>query len=649
MKVLILLLFFALIAGCANKDKFIVISQDANGGTGSPGGDNNQIQYNDTGNFAGDINFYFDKVNDLLYARRIGVAFDLNTGTFPNQTLDVAGNIDITPVQEPQMDLATLTVDENASYDLNIGQYGYSLGYMTIDGNTEAGYENASNCQTVTFTNKGRTLITNIPIPTDKRVIKKIIYRSYVNDYATTCTRNHPVAFISNSTTSYTDNIPDSLIDATTSGFRRDNTTANGIYFNNVKASKFGRYNTGLGLRALLALGSNASQNVAIGQYAFSGLTSGTSNTALGHDVCTSITTGSQNVCIGTQVTASNTASNNVLIGYLVGYGASGTISHNTVVGDYALGGATGTNVSYNTIMGAQTAQYDTNSIQNTILGAWAGRNSSSTVIGRNNIMIGYQAGYTTKGNNYSTYIGSSANYAIRDGNYQIVIGAGVKTKDDNRNGSLNIGNVLYGTGLHQSTTVSSNPTTSGKIGIKNMDPIEELDVNGDSVFREDTNTYGTIYGNGTPISIWADGNISAAGYITRTETYDKTYGKALSQIKDADEYKTQGKTDDTKYGYSKATYKRKIQTGTWWKRETVKECETIEIIQDKEDPTKETRIEDCKDKDIYIETPIYATIEETGVNLEKEIALLKQAIYELKFCIKSTKSYDDAQKCLAD
>ena len=619
---------------------------------GSPAGDKNQIQFNDAGNFAGDINFYYDKVNDLLYARRIGVAFDLNTGTFPHQALDVAGNIDITPVQEPLMDSATLTIDYNTSYDLNIGDYGYSLGYQTVDGNTEAGNGNLSNCQTVTLTGKARVIITNIPIPTDKRVTKKIIFRSNVNDYATSCVRNHAVAFLNPNVTSYTDNIPDSLTDQTTSGYRRDNTTAAGIYFNNAKATKFGRYNTGIGLNALLALKSNATQNVAVGQNAFSALSTGTSNTAIGHDTCTNLTTGSENVCIGTMNSISNAGSNNVSVGYLTGYGVSGnvTFSNNTIVGSYALGGATASNVQQNVVIGSTAGQNDANSIGNILIGYYAGRNTSSTTIGGRNTIIGTSAAYTMRGVNYSTIIGHQANYAIRDGNYQIVIGANVKTKDDNRNGSLSIGNVLFGTGMHSTTTISSNPTTDGKIGIKNPDPIEEFDVNGQSVFRSDTNTYGVIYGNATPISIWADGNISAAGYITRTETYDKTFGKALAQIRDADEYKLpSGKADDTKYGYSTATYKRKIQTGTWKKKETVVECETIEIIQDKEDPTKETKVEECKEKDIYIETPIYSTIEEKGVNLEKEIALLKQAIYEIKYCIKTTKTHEETKRCIGN
>jgi hypothetical protein len=47
-------------------------------------------------------------------------------------------------------------------------------------------------------------------------------------------------------------------------------------------------------------------------------------------------------------------------------------------------------------------------------------------------------------------------------------------------------------------------------------------------------------------------GNVSALGYFTRTSVYDKSKGSALDFIRDAEDYKTNGEIDHTKfYGYT--------------------------------------------------------------------------------------------------
>ena len=102
-----------------------------------------------------------------------------------------------------------------------------------------------------------------------------------------------------------------------------------------------------------------------------------------------------------------------------------------------------------------------------------------------------------------------------------------------------------------------------------------------------------TVYGDNESVTIWAEKNISATGYLTRTSVYDKSQGSALEKIKDADDYLTNGKIDHSKfYGYTNYDYK--------------------ECFSDEETEFCETKTEE-------------------GVSLNQEIDLLRQAVYELK------------------
>jgi len=119
------------------------------------------------------------------------------------------------------------------------------------------------------------------------------------------------------------------------------------------------------------------------------------------------------------------------------------------------------------------------------------------------------------------------------------------------------------------------------KVGIRTTNPAYPLQV-------------GSGTDNST-ISIYSSGNISAAGYITRTSVYDKSQGSALDKIKDASEYLNPDGTINhaTLFGY--VTYPHEYCTQNE-KNETI--CETIT---------------------------------EEGDILDDEVALLKQAVYELR------------------
>ena len=98
-------------------------------------------------------------------------------------------------------------------------------------------------------------------------------------------------------------------------------------------------------------------------------------------------------------------------------------------------------------------------------------------------------------------------------------------------------------------------------------------------------------------ISIYALKNISATGYITRTSVFDKSQGNALDKIKDAGDYLIDGKINHSAfYGYVSYEYDDCKLTG------------------------------DGEDQQEICETKI-----EEGVSLDKEVELLRQAVYELK------------------
>lgn len=176
--------------------------------------------------------------------------------------------------------------------------------------------------------------------------------------------------------------------------------------------------------------------------------------------------------------------------------------------------------------------------------------------------------------------------------------------------------------------------TKDGNVGIGLTNPIYPLQVNGSN----------------SNISIYADKNISATGFITRTSVYDKTQGLALEKIKDADEYKT--RTGDinhqTFFGYTNWSIINyfKPETETYKElvcaipqKEICKDINWCEWIDDLEKCYTQNvcgleNIKGAKEKCGLIEKTriIYPhKILVEGVSLDQEINVLRQAIYELK------------------
>lgn len=231
--------------------------------------------------------------------------------------------------------------------------------------------------------------------------------------------------------------------------------------------SSSGSYNTAIGSQAGYSLTSaqsnfiagfsagysitTGSQNNIIGNSAGYSLTTGNSNTLIGDSVGYKLTTGSNNFFAGAQVASINTATgdNNVSIGNYAGASLSSGVS-NTFIGGSGYATTTG---SYNTFLGPNGGTNTTGSF-NTFINNGAGLNNTT---GSYNLFFGYNTG----GNNTT-------------GNNNIIISANQGyMPSNNATNTLNLGNLIWGTGLDGSgATVSS-----GNIGIGLLAPSARLHI----------------------------------------------------------------------------------------------------------------------------------------------------------------------------
>ncbi len=155
----------------------------------------------------------------------------------------------------------------------------------------------------------------------------------------------------------------------------------------------------------------------------------------------------------------------------------------------------------------------------------------------------------------------------------------------------------------------------NGYIGIGTTNPLYPLHIG--------TNTSQA----NQSVSIFASGNISATGFITRTSTYDKSKGDALDLIKDSNEYKNADGTINHKSFYG---YAGEFLDIDYSRPETKEICNEI---TDEEGNIKN----ECKTETTYPYTKIVE-----GVSLDEEVNVLRQAVYELKIELcKKDSSYE--------
>ena len=182
-------------------------------------------------------------------------------------------------------------------------------------------------------------------------------------------------------------------------------------------------------------------------------------------------------------------ASNSNFIGFLAGNnatnashanfmgfqaGSSATYANSSIfIGDAA--GNNATSASYSVCIGFQAGNTATNATNATFIGYNAGSFATNA---SNATFIGYNAGnndvVNNSGNRSSILIGDYTS----TGGFPDSIAIGKGTKNF-ASGSLNIGNVIYATGIYSSSVSTSASIANGKVGIGTFLPVNALDVNG--------------------------------------------------------------------------------------------------------------------------------------------------------------------------
>ncbi|HEY9480760.1 MAG TPA: hypothetical protein VIR98_00835, partial [Candidatus Paceibacterota bacterium] len=184
-------------------------------------------------------------------------------------------------------------------------------------------------------------------------------------------------------------------------------------------------------------------------------------------------------------------ASNSNFFGVSAGGSASGALNANffglnagytatNAVASNFFGASAGygaTNASTANFFGASAGYGATNAANSNFLGTSAGFNAANAT---HSIFIGYQAGVNDAVDNTSsgTSILIGDNTSTGGFSNSIAIGRGTKNSATQQ---LNLGNVLFATGIYNSDTSSDTALTSGKVGIGTSTPWKALSVEGDA------------------------------------------------------------------------------------------------------------------------------------------------------------------------
>ena len=329
---------------------------------------------------------------------------------------------DFRPVADPTTAL-TLALAGVAG-NVDVGAHFYYVTFYTIYG--ETALLTFPLVSVTTVAGNQQVNITNIPVSTDPRVVGRKLYRTTANSFSYANVKL--LATIANNTqTTYTDNIADAALTGN-NAYYKENTTCRYLTANNLAAMFIGK------------------ESVALGQYAYATLIGGTStgglNVCIGSSAGRYLTSGETNVCVGRQAGQGlSSSSRNVLIGGSASWNANPSFC--VAIGFAAQAGNAGLE---NVSVGYGAASERSHSFAVSI-----GRDANNNFSGAGNTALGFRAGY------------SASSVA---GAYNINIGCATVSPNMASSGQINIGNVLYGLNAYQSTTVSSTPTTTGRIGI---------------------------------------------------------------------------------------------------------------------------------------------------------------------------------------
>jgi len=340
-------------------------------------------------------------------------------------------------VDNPNVPVGSITVTTSSGGSITAGLHYYYVTYYTAIGETKVNQTFPPFSATIVAPNQTVTL-GNLPISPDSRVIGRKIYRTTAN--VNRWQNARLIATIANNTqTTYTDTSADG---GSGNAFYRENTTNNLMTMDGARALYVGGDNS-----ATTTLGYNAGSNT------FAGTSTGGENVLIG---------GNANVATGYDASKSVAIGNGALAGessVSIGHGAQSYSANGAciVIGRNAhtlCGGPGNIAIGNNSMAGGPT-NHQAN--QNVCIGGNSGNKINA---GWNNVLIGNNAGNTNVTTNRSV----------------IVIGANCDYPAGGAWAVMNLGNVLYGTGLYYSQfTVSSTPTSDGKIGVCLPSPTARL------------------------------------------------------------------------------------------------------------------------------------------------------------------------------
>ncbi|MEI7689293.1 MAG: GLUG motif-containing protein, partial [Candidatus Nomurabacteria bacterium] len=172
---------------------------------------------------------------------------------------------------------------------------------------------------------------------------------------------------------------------------------------------------------------------------------------------------------------------NSNFFGPYAGYGAT-SASLSNFLGYYSGYGASSAAVS--NFIGQHSGDSATNATESNFIGDASGKNATNASYSN---FIGINSGYGASNASYSNLIGYNAGYnpgSNNIGSNNIIIGTNISLPGATAN-AMNLGGILFGTGLHSDITTDPSITASsgGRIGIGIVNPSSKFEVLGKSVF----------------------------------------------------------------------------------------------------------------------------------------------------------------------
>lgn len=233
---------------------------------------------------------------------------------------------------------------------------------------------------------------------------------------------------------------------------------------------------------------NSGSVNTIVGGYAGTN-NSGNLNTFLGA-YSGDNNSGNENIGIGDSAGGINFGNQNIFMGIAAGELNKGF--RNNFIG-YAAGRLN--QGEYNNFFGYKTG-YQITATNTVAIGTEALYGPGGGIIQvANSVVLGYRAGYGVQtGSDNNIFLGAFAGNNVTTGDNNVIIGYNIDNITATVSNRLNIGNLLFGTGLDGTGTTLS----SGNIGIGTSTPVKKLQVYGD-IRVGNTGTNGCLenYGGG--------------------------------------------------------------------------------------------------------------------------------------------------------